>query len=147
MKGTFSRISPAAFSERTGIPDAWFVISWRWMPEKSDRRRQHGKWYRIKSTNSTVYRVLRFSTHLPGSESQEVGDIVLDWPGWLELNGFAENVDDSLELKIEPASWWVYPKCALAHPDPTHRLAAELALVSVALGAISLVLGVVALCS
>lgn len=72
---------------------------------------------------------------------------MLDWPGWLELNGFAENVDDSLELKIEPASWWVYPKCALAHPDPTHRLAAELALVSVALGAISLVLGVVALCS
>ena len=47
MKGTFIRISPAQFAEKVGIPASWFVISWRWIPDKSQRRRAHGSWYMI----------------------------------------------------------------------------------------------------
>lgn len=146
MKGLFSRVAPASFAEKVGIPAGWFVISHRYMPTKAHRRLAHGRWYQIKSENGNVFRILRFSPNLRGApDREEPGEIVLDWPAWLDLYGRADDVDEPLELDITPVGWWAYPKMALAHPDPTVRLAGELGLLSAALGILSVVLALIAL--
>lgn len=143
MKGTFSRVSPAEFAEKVGIPAGWFVISHRWMPEKSERRRSSGRWFKITSSSGSIFRILRFSPNLSGTPNGDTkGDIVLDWPAWLELNGFADDLDKSVELTFSRASWWQFAKLAESHPDPTYRMAGRLAIISVVLGAESLVLSV-----
>ena len=101
MKGSFKRMSPAKFAESIGIPLGWMVISHRWMPDKSERRRAHGKWYRIKSQGGVSYRVLRFSANLTGAPPDNTGDIVLDWPAWLELNNYAEDLSDILNFDYQ----------------------------------------------
>jgi len=143
INGTFTRASPADFAEKVGIPAGWFVVSWRWMPETLQRRAQHGKWYKITSKHESIYRVLRFSTKLNGGEVKGEGQIVMDWSGWIELSGFANNTNVELTLEITPVSWWKYLVCVLSHPDPIYRLASELAILSVALGILSVVLAVV----
>lgn len=140
MKGMFSRMSPARFAESIGIPLGWMVISWRWMPDLAQRRRAHGKWFRIKSKHGVVYRVLRFSTKLSGSPPDTPGEVVIDWPAWLELSGYAEKMPDSLELEFEKADIWHLPQLAASHPDPATRLSGILGLVSVFLGSLSIVL-------
>jgi hypothetical protein len=142
MKGTFNRVAPAAFAEKTGIPLGWMVISHRWMPDKSERRRAHGKWFRLKSAHGTSFRVLRFSANLTGAPSGGTGDLVLDWPAWLELNGYADDVSGPLELEISKASIWQLPQLAASHPDPAMRLSSMLGFVSVVLGVLSIVLAV-----
>jgi hypothetical protein len=141
MKGTFDRIAPAVFAEKTGIPLGWMVISHRWMPDKSDRRRAHGKWFRLKSAHGTSYRVLRFSPNLEVSPKESRGGLVLDWPAWLELNGYADDVSGPIELEITKASLWL-PQLAASHPDPAMRLSSMLGLVSVILGILSIILAV-----
>src|SRR5450432_1713550 len=106
MAWIFTRTSPAAFAEKVGIPAGWFVISHRWMPLKPDRRKAHGHWYKIVSRHGTIFRILRFSTNLEGSAETKRGQIVVDWPGWLELWGYADNVDLPAELEITRASRW-----------------------------------------
>ena len=54
MKGSFERVSPAAFAERIGIPLGWFVISHRWMPEKKQRRERHGKWFKLSTSSVSL---------------------------------------------------------------------------------------------
>jgi hypothetical protein len=142
FKGIFTRISPHAFSTRAEFPAGWFAVSWRWIAECCHRRRGHGKWCKITSEHGSIYRVLRFSAELPGSPLAGTGEIVLDWDGWLYLHGRADDVDKPLELTVSAARWWAFPQFALAHPDPTIRLAGLLALLSVALGLLSIVLTV-----
>lgn len=142
MKGKFTRIAPAAFAEKTGIPLGWMVISHRWMPDKSERRRAHGKWFRLKSEHGTSFRVLRFSANLSGSPSGDPGQLVLDWPAWLELNGYADDVSGPLELEISKASLWQLPQLAASHPDPAMRLSSMLGFVSVVLGVLSIILAI-----
>ena len=145
MDGTFTRISPAEFAEKVGIPAGWFVISHRWMGDKKQRRLSHGKWFKIKSEHTTIYRILRFSPNLEGGPKQNTGQMVLDWPGWIDLWGRAEDVDRALDLEFTEAKRWEYPKMAMSHPDPTHRLAGELGLLSVFLGLLSVILAMAAL--
>ena len=139
MNGRFSRKSPAEFAEKLGIPVGWIVISHRYMPDRVSRRHAHGRWYKVSSEHGNIFRILRFSANLPGT-ADSPGEMVVDWPGWLDLHGRAEVVTQPLDLKISKVSWWAYPKMALAHPDPTVRLAGELGLLSVALGLLSIVL-------
>lgn len=146
MKGLFQRVSPAKFAESVGIPAGWFVISHRYMPERLSRRFAHGRWYKISSAEGSIYRILRFSPNLVGSPGpNNEGQIVLDWPGWLDLHGRAENVDAPLNLTYSEVKWWSYPKMAIVHPDPTVRLAGELGLLSSALGVLSVALAIIAL--
>ena len=145
MKGQFTRISPAAFAEKVGILAGWFVISHRWMPEKRHRRLSHGRWFKIKSAEREVFRILRFSASLGGSPAKGTGEIVMDWPGWLDLFGQAEDVDGPIEVEFTEASWWQFPRLAVSHPDPTIRLSGLLGLLSVALGILSVILAVAAL--
>lgn len=143
MKGVFTRMAPAAFAEKTGIPLGWMVISHRCMPDKSERRRAHGNWFQVKSAHGTTFRVLRFSANLAGSPPNTPGDLVLDWPAWLELSGYANDVPDSLSLEITKAKLWQLPWLAAAHPDPSMRLSSTLGLISVVLGILSIVLALV----
>jgi hypothetical protein len=140
IRGTFTRVSPAEFAEKIGIAPGWFVISHRWMGEKKARRLQHGKWFKIAGTEDSVYRVLRFSANLSGILGKP-GQIVIDYSAWLDLFGRTENVDGPLELQISAARWWEAPRLATSHPDPSIRLAGWIAVLSFALGIISLVLG------
>ena len=140
IRGTFQRVSPAKFAEKIGIPLGWFVISHRWIGSKKERRISHGRWFRLKTSSGTVYRVLRFSANLK-SAAGETAEIVLDYPAWLDLHGRAEDVDGPLEVCIEPAKWWEAPRLAVSHPDPSIRLAGWLAVLSVFLGVVSVLLG------
>ena len=137
MKGEFSRVSPSSFAEKLGIPVGWVVVSWGWMPEKAARRRAHGRVFKISSGKQTVYRILRFSGNLKRDKASSSGEIVIDWPGWLELHDFSENVDPPLTLEIKDVPKWQLWRLALSHPDPTYRLAGILGLVSIGLGILS----------
>lgn len=140
FSGSFTRMSPATFAESIGIPLGWFVIDWRWMPDKKQRRRNHGKVFQIQSGHGTVYRVLRFSTKLKGSPTSGEGKMVIDWPGWLELSGFAEDVDGPLNLTVSRVAPWNRFMLIFSHPDPNYQLAGVLGLVSAFLGILSLVM-------
>jgi len=139
ITGNFRRVPPSFNSEKTNIPLGWTVISHRLMPNKSDRRIAHGKWFQLKSSQGATYRVLRFSANLKGTPDTDA-DVVLDWPAWLELNGFSDNLPESLEIKISKARWWQLPYLAAAHPDPATRLSGILGIVSAILGIMSLFL-------
>lgn len=115
------------------------------MPEKSSRRLTHGRWFKIKSEEGEIFRILRFSASLEGSPNSGKGQIVIDWPGWLDLFGRAENVDGPIDLEFSEARWWQFPRLAVSHPDPTIRLSGLLGLLSVALGILSVILAVAAL--
>ncbi len=145
MKGQFTRVSPAAFAEKIGIPAGWFVISYRWMPLRPNRRLAHGRWFKIKSSQGEIFRILRFSASLKGTPTEGKGEIVIDWPGWLDLFDRAEDVDGPIELEFSEAQWWQWPRLAVSHPDPTIRLSGILGVVSVALGVLSIILAVIAL--
>lgn len=145
MKGNFTRVTPATFAEKVGIPAGWIVISYRWMPKKLDRRLAHGRWFKIKSGEGEVFRILRFSVNLEGSPASGSGQLVIDWPGWLDLLDHAEDTDGPIELEFSEGRWWQYPRLAISHPDPTIRLSGMLGLLSVALGILSVVLAIVAL--
>ena len=144
MNGSFTRLSPSSFSENSGVPVGWFVVSWRWIPDQSQRRMLHGRLFKISQGKRTVYRILRFSARLTGGQSQEAGEIVVDWPAWLELNDFSEKLSDDLILKIEQAPRWELWRLAFSHPEPAYRLAGILGIVSVALGVLSLILALLA---
>lgn len=115
------------------------------MEEKSDRRRSHGRWFKIESEKATVFRILRFSPNLRMSGADKTGEFVVDWPAWLMLHGYSDDVDPPLKLKFSRAGWWTYPILAVSHPDPVVRLSGGLGMLSFVLGLISLVLAVFAL--
>jgi hypothetical protein len=85
------------------------------MPDKKQRRLNHGKWFKLESNDRCVYRILRFSVDLPGSPDQGIGRIVTDWSAWLELCGYAEKIPEEMEITITKVSWWKYPMMVLAH--------------------------------
>lgn len=140
MIGNFERISPASFAKKIGIPQGWFVISHRWVPDKKKRRKYHGKWFKLSTAYGSVYRVIRFSVNLNGAPGS-TGEMVIDWSAWLDLFDREENVDQSIDISISPAKWWDFPRLALSHPDPAVRHAGWFSLASLALGLISIVLG------
>lgn len=140
IRSTFQRVSPAKFADKVGIPLGWFVISHRLMESKQERRESHGRWFKLKTNEGTVFRVLRFSPNLTSAKGKSA-EIVLDYPAWLDLYGRAENVDAPLDISITRARWWESPKLAVSHPDPSIRLAGWLAVISVSLGVVSVVLG------
>lgn len=131
-RGTFERISPAKFADKVGIPLGWVVVRHSHLPEKLARRRTHARWVCIKCGSQRVYRVLRYSVNLRS------GDIVMDWAGWIDLQGRTDKESDVLELTIRTARWYEFLTIPLRHVDPGYRLAAWLGVVSLWLGVISL---------
>lgn len=140
IKGEFDRKSPINFFRDTDVPVGWFVISHRWVEGKKNRRLTHGKWHKIISNEDIIYRILRYSINLKGSNRTNKGVIVLDWIGWIDLHGREEDVDHPINLEIKTVKWWELPKCGLSHPDPAYRLATRMAIVSILLGIISVII-------
>lgn len=143
ISGSFARVAPVAFAEKADFPLGWVVVSHRWLTAKADRRDAHGRWYRIQCDGRTIYRAIRFSGKLKGSPKQGIGEIVIDWPGWLDLNGRAEEVDNSIELSLRRVRFYDLPRVPVHHPDPAIRVAGWLGLISVGLGILSIILALV----
>ena len=138
---TFNRKSTIGSVQEIGLPHGWFAISHLLVPKMTERRRLHGKWCKLTTNKGTIYRVLRFSPHLK-STSEDAADIVLDWVGWINLNGQDEKINTPLQITIEESRWFEIPKQALGHPEPSYRLASLIALISLCLGLLSIALGV-----
>lgn len=146
FEGKFTRVSPAQFVEKIALPLGWFVVRFDQLPDKSARRRSHGKWFSIVSDKGTIYRMLRFSINLRGSSGAEEAQIVLDWAGWIDLHGRDEDVDMPLQLTISRVSGGRLPLVYLKHPDPAVRLSSYLGWTSISLGALSIILAIVIWC-
>ena len=142
----FVNISTAQLRERSGkgeveIPSGWFAISHSLMERKDQRRCNHGRWFRISNNNgNSVHRALRFNPHLSRRKGEKNEYIVIDWSAWLFLAEYAEKPSDLLELEVVRTKWWELPSACISHPDPGHRLASYVALLSAGLGILSIVL-------
>ncbi len=132
--GTFKRTSPAKFADRVELPAGWTVLRHDHLPEKLQRRATHGKWVAIESGQNRIFRILRYSVNLPKR------DIVLDWAGWIDLQGRNAKIYNSIPLKIRSPKILEYPIIPFRHVDPGYRMSAWLGLLSVVLGSLSLIL-------
>jgi hypothetical protein len=130
------------------LPTGWFAISHRWIEPTTARRQGRGRWYSIHNPESgnCIFRALRLEPTLrveAGSENTTPsGEIWIDYDGWLELSGLADDNPRSMPLRICRARWWQTARLAEKHPDPAYRLAARVAWI---LGLVSILLGVVSI--
>jgi hypothetical protein len=131
-KRTFSRVSPVDFFENGGAPMGWIVVRHSHVGTILERRRTHGRWVKVTSAKGKIFRVLRYSVNLPANE------IVMDWAGWIDLQGRKDEESDTLALTIVTARWWHFFIIPFRHVDPAYRLSAWLAALSVILGIVSI---------
>lgn len=133
-RGTFKRKSPAQFAEKIGIPVGWIALRHDHVVSTLRRRRTHGMWVRIQSSAGTIYRVVRYSVRLKADE------IVVDWAGWIDLQGRTDQETEALELTISTVPKWQFFTIPFRHVDPAYRLSAWLAAISIGLGFLSILL-------
>ncbi len=145
INATFERKSPASFNDKAHVPLGWFVMSHHLIKDKGDRRKFHGKWFKISSKDGTIYRILRFSVNLKGKP--ELSTIVVDWAGWIDLQGRAEEESKTLTLTIKPANWFQRLSLPVRHADSAVRLSGWLAYLSILLGVLSVFLAFMPLIS
>jgi len=143
IKFTATRIVPSECSG-TMVGSGWFSVSHHWVASKKLRRVCTGHWFRIRSGSATIFRVLRFNAALEHDPNLQSGEIVLDYDGWLELSDFAEDTSKRLPVELEEARWYEYLHCIVKHPDPAYRLSGWLGIISVALGVLGIILGLLA---
>ena len=136
VSNSFERISPANFAEKMGLPLGWIVVRHSHVDTKLRRRATHGKWVAVTSTRRTIFRIIRYSVNLPADQ------VVMDWVGWIDLQGRTDEEQDKLDLTIATASWYQLLVIPFRHVDPGYRLSAWLGAISVALGVLSVVLSV-----
>ena len=89
---------------------------------KDLRRATHGKWVAICCEGRTIYRIVRYSVTL--SKSQ----VVMDWAGWIDLQGRIADAPDKIALVVREPHWLDWPT------------AAWMAALSLALGALSVII-------
>lgn len=136
-RASFERVSPAKFAEKVGLPLGWIVVRHSHVDAKIKRRETHGRWVAIKSDKATIFRILRYSVNLGANQ------VVMDWVGWIDLQGRTDEEADAVELTITEARWYQLLVIPFRHIDPGYRLSAWLGAISVALGALSVVLSIV----
>lgn len=133
-EGRFTRKPPAQFGERVDLPLGWTVLRHDHLQPKQTRRDVTYRWATLICGERKIFRVLRFSVSLPRNE------IVLDWPGWIDLQGRVADTLDDLDLEIRTPHRWEYLIIPFCHVDPGYRMSAWLGATSVGLGALSIVL-------
>ena len=114
----------------------WIVVRHSHLDSKRDRRKTHGHWVAISSGKNRIYRIVRYSVNLPTDK------IVLDWAGWIELQGRTDDEAEAIDLTIARATWPELAIIPFKHIDPGYRLSAWLGGISVALGLLSVVLSI-----
>lgn len=132
----FRRVSPAKFSERVELPAGWAVLRFSHLPGQETRRATHGRWIALTSGGNTIYRIVRYSITLSAR------DIVLDWAGWIDLQGRVADAPEVIPISIRSPRFWEYLIIPFKHIDPGYRMSAWLGTISVALGVLSVVLTV-----
>ncbi len=137
VKGTFTRKPPAQFGERVELPLGWTVLRYGHLKEKQTRRDVTYRWATIVCGKRKIFRVVRFGGNV------RLDEIVLDWPGWIDLQGRVADTLDSVELEIRTPRLWEYLIIPFYHVDPGYRMSAWLGAMSVGLGLLSVVLTVV----
>lgn len=126
-----SRKSPVSFFERGGVPLGWVVVRHTHVGTVRDRRQTYGHWVSITCDKQTIFRVLRYSVNLPANQ------IVMDWAGWIDLQGRTDEESNELVLTIATARWWQFVTIPFRHVDPAYRLSAWLGALSILLGLLS----------
>lgn len=145
IREIFMRKPLGAINEKIPVPNGWFALPYRLMPDIKDRRKYHGRWFIIKSNNAVIYRVLRFAAGLHGAKNKNVSNyMLLDWVGWIDLCGRDENTETPLELEIRPVPVWKQIFAGFYHPEPSYRLSVIIAFISAILGIISIVIAFIA---
>ena len=134
--GRFGRMSPAKFADRVELPMGWIVVRHSHLVSKLERRKTHGHWVAISSGQNRIYRVVRYSVNLPADK------IVMDWAGWIELQGRTDDEAEAIQLTVTKATWRQLAIIPFNHIDPGYRLSAWLGAVSVGLGLLSVVLSI-----
>lgn len=132
--GKFRRKPPAQFGEKVDLPLGWIVLRHGHLKDKAARRNVTYRWAAIICGKTKIYRVLRFSVNLPNDE------IVLDWPGWIDLQGRVADTLDSVDLEIRTPRCWEYLIIPFRHVDPGYRMSAWLGAISICLGLLSIAL-------
>lgn len=132
----FDRRSPVEFGQKAEIPAGWFVVRFSHVEPMEKRRKTHGKWAKISSKHGSIFRVLRYSVNLPAD------NIVLDWAGWIDLQGRKETDQDHLTLTISNIRWYHFVCIPFKHVDPAYRLSSWIAVI---LGGLSVILGVLSI--
>lgn len=133
----------ATKKSQSAMPDGelklgYVAISHHWVADKKQRRLLTGRWVKIRCGKETIYRVLRFSPQVSCDKNNKSGGIVIDYDGWLELSGYSEDSAQTLAVEIFPSRLGAATLGAIRHPDPTHRLACQLAYISLFLGVLSI---------
>jgi hypothetical protein len=125
--GEFASCPKSALGKEHDLATGWIVVRHDHVPLMADRRKLYGKWVAIKSTNKTIYRIIRFSPNIKST------DIVVDWGGWINLQGQKEHLDDNVYLYIRKITF--FEKCILPFRYMDHGivLASYLALASIIL--------------
>jgi len=148
--------------ESVAMPDGnmplatgWVAVSFHWVNEQDGtaaveaRRRLYGRWFKITAEppyGGSIYRVLRFSSNLTFDSITKKGGVVIDWSGWIDLNGCKGDEKSPLKLKFREATCFErHVLAAWRHPDPGTRQANKIAVLSAALGVISVGLAVISL--
>lgn len=130
-------MSPAKFADKIELPMGWIVVRHSHLGSKLERRKTHGHWVAITSGQNRIYRIIRYSVNL------EADKIVMDWAGWIDLQGRTDDEADTLDLVITKATWCQLAVIPFKHIDPGYRLSAWLGAISVGLGLLSVILSVV----
>jgi len=135
-KASFQRVSPAEFAKKVELPAGWIVVRYSHVGPKLTRRKTHARWVAITSDRATVFRIVRYSVDLPADR------IVIDWAGWIDLQGRTDEEVDEIELTITTARWYQFFTLPFRHVDPSYRLSAWLGGISVGLGVLSIILSI-----
>jgi hypothetical protein len=119
----------------------WFSISHHFIVNKIERRKSYGKWFKIKSNKTKIYRQLKFDPTL-----KALGDnpeIILDWDGFIKLHDFdIDSNSKEIKCSIERANLFEIILANIKHPDQGLSAAFILGIISLLIGILSLFLSI-----
>lgn len=131
----FSRKSPKKHAEQAMYQNGWITIPYRLVESVSERRQLYGQWVKLESDKGSIYRIASFSGNMKGSlKNNEPAELVVDWSGWLELQGYADKVAETVQVRITKVR--LYEKILIYFQpfDPYARLAAGCSLMFTLIG-------------
>lgn len=133
------------------LPLGSFSIPWRAFHDESDKDKSKsqrlsltGKWCKITpiGKGQSIFRIIRFSSH---GERDGNWKMSVDYDGWLALgNRSIEEKPNPKVVSISQCSGFNLLFSVFHHPDPLHKTAARLGVLSLVLGIISVILAILA---
>lgn len=138
MKEITETFTKAVYPDRWYDNNHYFGISQHILDR--DHKFTSGKWYRIKSSYGTIYRVLRYQPQLSAGKGEESAEISVDYDGG-KILGFNRMGNNQIKIEIRSISLHEYVLATLNHPDPTFRIASWLGLIALFIGGLSLISG------